>query len=278
KELCQMLGIKPKLSTVFHPQTDGQMERLNQELKQYLRIFINDRQTDWAKWLKIAQFSYNMKQSSATGKAPFEVTRLYLPRMGVEPGKSKNKAAENMAKDMKSVLDETCKALCKTAEQMKNRAKRRHSKAPDYKVGDLVWLDTNHLKLKDRQSRKLTKKWIGSYRNKEVKPNVMELELPKRMKVVPTVNISHVKPYKGPLLGQRLDRPGPVVVTQEGEEEFEVERVIDAHLKRGKLEFLVLWKGYGDEDRMWEPEAHLDNSRNAVRKFYSKNPSAPRKL
>ncbi|EGO00828.1 hypothetical protein SERLA73DRAFT_71795 [Serpula lacrymans var. lacrymans S7.3] len=98
------------------------------------------------------------------------------------------------------------------------------------------------------------------------------------MRVVPTVNISRVKPYKGPLPGQRVDRPGLVVVTQEGEEEFEVERVVDARLKRGKLEFLVLWKGYGDKDRMWEPEAHLDNSCNAVRKFYAKNPSAPRKL
>ncbi|EGO01117.1 hypothetical protein SERLA73DRAFT_72087 [Serpula lacrymans var. lacrymans S7.3] len=75
-----------------------------------------------------------------------------------------------------------------------------------------------------------------------------------------------------------MDRPGPIIVTQEGEEEVEVEQVVDAHLKRGKLEFLVLWKGYGDEDKMWEPEAHLDNSCNAVRKFYSKNPSAPRKL
>ncbi|EGO02583.1 hypothetical protein SERLA73DRAFT_24845, partial [Serpula lacrymans var. lacrymans S7.3] len=198
---------------------------------------------------------------SATGKAPLEVTRSYLPRMGVEPGKSKNEAAGNMAKDMKSVLDKTCKALFKTAEQMKDRAERRRSKAPDYKVGNLVWLDTDHLKLKDRQSRKLTKKWIGPYRIKEVKPNAVELELPKQMRVVPTVNISRVKPYKGPLLGQRVDRPGPVVVTQEGEEEFEVEQVVDARLKRGKLEFLVLWKGYGDEDRTWEPEAHLDNSR-----------------
>ncbi|EGO02851.1 hypothetical protein SERLA73DRAFT_42730, partial [Serpula lacrymans var. lacrymans S7.3] len=68
----------------------------------------------------------------------------------------------------------------------------------------------------------------------------------------PTVNISRVKPYKGPLPGQRIDRPGPVVVTQEGEKEFKVERVVDARLKRGKLEFLVLWKGYGDKDRTWE--------------------------
>ncbi|EGO30617.1 hypothetical protein SERLADRAFT_344309 [Serpula lacrymans var. lacrymans S7.9] len=58
--------------------------------------------------------------------------------------------------------------------------------------------------------------------------------------------------------------------------------MVDPHLKHGKLEFLVLWKGCGDEDRTWEPEAHLDNSCNAVHKFYSKfyskNPLAPRKL
>ncbi|EGO05131.1 hypothetical protein SERLA73DRAFT_44810, partial [Serpula lacrymans var. lacrymans S7.3] len=103
-----------------------------------LRIFINNRQMDWAKWLKIAQFSYNIIQSSATGKAIFKVTRLYLPRIGVEPGKSKNEAARNMAKDMKSVLDKTRKTLFKTAEQMKDMAERRCSKASDYKVGNLL--------------------------------------------------------------------------------------------------------------------------------------------
>ncbi|EGN99582.1 hypothetical protein SERLA73DRAFT_72392 [Serpula lacrymans var. lacrymans S7.3] len=93
------------------------------------------------------------------------------------------------------------------------------------------------------------------------------------MRVVPTVNISCVKPYKGPLPGQRIDRPKLVVFTQEGEEEFEIEQVVDARLKHGKLEFLVLWKGYGDGDRMWEPKAHLDNFCLQI-----KNPSAPRKL
>ncbi|EGO18538.1 hypothetical protein SERLADRAFT_353225 [Serpula lacrymans var. lacrymans S7.9] len=75
------------------------------------------------------------------------------------------------------------------------------------------------------------------------------------MRVVPTVNISCVKPYKGLLPRQYVDWPELVVVTQEGEEEFEVKRVVDACLKCGKLEFLVLWKGYGDEDRMWKPKA-----------------------
>ncbi|EGN96720.1 hypothetical protein SERLA73DRAFT_75594 [Serpula lacrymans var. lacrymans S7.3] len=79
--------------------------------------------------------------------------------MGVEPGKSKNEAAGIMANDMKPVLDEMHKALFRTAEQTKDRAEHRHSKTPDYK------------------SRKLTKKWIGPYRIKEVKPNAVELEL-----------------------------------------------------------------------------------------------------
>ncbi|EGO02590.1 hypothetical protein SERLA73DRAFT_47548, partial [Serpula lacrymans var. lacrymans S7.3] len=73
----------------------------------YLQIFISIRQSDWAKWLKIAQFSYNIKQLSATSKAPFEITRSYVPRMGVEPGKSKNEAAGTSAKVMKSILCES---------------------------------------------------------------------------------------------------------------------------------------------------------------------------
>ena len=47
KELNRMLGIKTKLSTAFHPQTDGQTERMNQELEQYLWFFVDHRQKDW---------------------------------------------------------------------------------------------------------------------------------------------------------------------------------------------------------------------------------------
>jgi len=47
KELNRMLGIETRLLTVFHPQTDGQMEQINQELEQYLRFFVEHRQKDW---------------------------------------------------------------------------------------------------------------------------------------------------------------------------------------------------------------------------------------
>ena len=58
QELNRMLGIKSKLSTVFYPQTDGQTKRVNQELEQYLRMFINHKQKQWPEWLGIAEFAY----------------------------------------------------------------------------------------------------------------------------------------------------------------------------------------------------------------------------
>jgi len=71
KELNRMLGIKTKLSTAFHPQTDGQTEHMNQELEQYLRFFIENRQKDWPEWLALAEFAVNNKTHTATKMSPF---------------------------------------------------------------------------------------------------------------------------------------------------------------------------------------------------------------
>ncbi|GKD61128.1 putative nucleotidyltransferase, ribonuclease H, partial [Tanacetum coccineum] len=66
-------------STSFHPQTDGQTERVNALLELYLRHYVSANQHDWAKLLDVAQFSYNMQHSEATGKSPFELV------MGCQP-------------------------------------------------------------------------------------------------------------------------------------------------------------------------------------------------
>jgi len=66
RELNEMLGIKSKLSMAFHSQTDRQTERVNQELEQYLRMFIDHRQEQWPEWLGIAEFMYNNKTHSST--------------------------------------------------------------------------------------------------------------------------------------------------------------------------------------------------------------------
>jgi len=66
QELNKMLGIKSKLLMVFHSQTDGQTERVNQELEQYLRMFISYRQEQWPEWLGTAEFAYNNKAHLST--------------------------------------------------------------------------------------------------------------------------------------------------------------------------------------------------------------------
>ena len=90
QELNRMLGIKSKLSIAFHSQTDGQTERVKQELEQYLRIFIDHRQEQWPKWLGTAEFVYNNKTHSSTKTSPFKANYRQDPRMGFE-GRKKGK-------------------------------------------------------------------------------------------------------------------------------------------------------------------------------------------
>jgi len=71
KELNYMLGIDTKLSIAYHLQTDGQIERMNQDLKQYLRVFIDHQQEQWPDWLVIAKFAYNNKVQTSTKVLPF---------------------------------------------------------------------------------------------------------------------------------------------------------------------------------------------------------------
>ena len=82
KELNRMLGIKIKLSMAFHPQTDGQTERMNQELEQYLQFFIENRQKDWLKWLAAAEFAINNKIHMATKVSLFMANYSKELRMG----------------------------------------------------------------------------------------------------------------------------------------------------------------------------------------------------
>jgi len=71
RDLLGLLGVKSNASTAYHPQTDGQTERVNQEIEQYLRVFTNFLQDDWADWLPMAEFSYNDKVHTSMGFSPF---------------------------------------------------------------------------------------------------------------------------------------------------------------------------------------------------------------
>jgi len=98
KELNEILGIKTKLSTACHPQTDGQTEQVNQEIEQYLRMFVSHRQNDWPEWIACAKFAYNKKIHTATHISPFFANYRMNPRMGIEPQRAgKSELAKEFA-------------------------------------------------------------------------------------------------------------------------------------------------------------------------------------
>jgi len=139
RELNEILGIKTKLSTAFHPQTDRQTERMNQELEQYLWMFIDHRQEQWPEWLGTAEFTYNNKAHSGTKVSPFEVNNGQSPRMGFElRKKGRFKGAERFAKRMEEVQGEAKAALMKAQEEMRRYADRKRGEAVEYNMGDLV--------------------------------------------------------------------------------------------------------------------------------------------
>ena len=129
RELNRMLGIKMKLSTVFHPQTDGQIERMNQELEQYLRFFIEHRQKDWPEWLAAAEFTVNNKVHMATKVSSFMANYRKELRMGEDiRRKGKVESATEFVERMKKVHEEAEVALKKTQEEMKRYAERSRRK------------------------------------------------------------------------------------------------------------------------------------------------------
>src|SRR4051812_25770972 len=115
-----MLEVKGNPSTTYHPQTDGQTERVNQEIKRYLWICVNHHQTDWLEWLSIAKFSYNDKIHLSTKQSPFFVNHGQHPRKGVNTSRfTKNDSADDFAKRMKKIHEETEAALGTAATEMK---------------------------------------------------------------------------------------------------------------------------------------------------------------
>jgi len=225
RELNEMLEIKSKLSTAFHPQTNGQTERINQELEQYLRIFIDHRQEQWPEWLGTAEFAYNNKAHSSTRTLPFKANYGQDPRMGFEEKKKgKYVGVEKFMEKMKEIQEEAKVVLRKVQEDIRKYADRKRSDAEEYKVGDLVMLSTKDLKYQmvRRRTEKLTERFVGPYRVKEiVSSNTVKLELPSTVKIHLVVNISRVRQYVGQIEEQRKEQLALVII--KGEEEWEVE-------------------------------------------------------
>ena len=267
KELNKMLGIQTKLSTVFHPQMDRQTEQMNQELEQYLRFFVKHRQKNWPEWLASAEFAVNNKAHTATKMSPFMANYGRELKMGGDiRKKGKVERATEFVEKMKKVHKEARAALWKTQEEMKRYADRSRKEMEKWKKGNRILLSTKDLVFKERPTKKLMERYVGSYEIEEVvSMNVVKLRLPSSMRIHPVVNVSWIVRYKEQVKGQRREEGKPVEI--EGVEEWEVEKILNKKKIRGVEKYLVQWKGFTAEGDTWERKENLRNAEEALEEF-----------
>ncbi len=109
--LCYFLGSKKKLSTAFHPQTDGQTKRENSTMEVYLRAFVNWEQDDWARLLPMTEFAYNNAKNTSTGHNPFKLNCSYHSRVSFEEDvdpRSRSRSANEQAEELRELMEVCC--------------------------------------------------------------------------------------------------------------------------------------------------------------------------
>src|SRR6266436_3471906 len=162
-KLAALLGVKLTPSTSYHPQTDGQMEHMNQEIEAYLRVFMSHQQDDWANWLPLAEFAYNNKVHTATCQTLFKLDTGQHPHLGVEPMRTSTvEAADTFTQQLDCTQEEAKAALEQVADDMKWYYDQNCQVAPEYRVGDKAWLSLQNYS-SDCPMKKLDHKWAGPF-------------------------------------------------------------------------------------------------------------------
>jgi hypothetical protein len=170
---------------------------MNQEIEKYLRIYVNYRQSDWAEWLALAEFTHNNKASLSTSMSPFYVNTGYHPWKGIENAvESHNEATNDFAEKMKKIRDKAAAALEKTQKTMKKYYDAHRRDVPEFKVGDKVWIEGKDITT-DHPTKKLEDRRLGPYEILEkVGAAAYKLRLPETDLSHPVFNESLLTPRR----------------------------------------------------------------------------------
>ena len=277
-EFCNLTGVKQSMSSAFHPESDGQTERLNRILEDMLRHFVGPLQNDWDDHLDALEFAYNNSWHQSLDTSPFKLVYGFNP---VSPGEAELlsiKPVSNVPAALKYTADFELSLkqarACLTAAQSRQKAyadgKRRDVA---FKVGEEVLLSTKNLKLlmSSDGARKLLPKFVGPFKViKQINPVAYELELPETMKL--KHNVFHVSLLK-PFHSDRSYNPPALTAFEDEHVEYTVERILDHRDRpfRGKTrrEYLVKWLGYGPEHNTFEPESSCANCTDLLNEYWS---------
>ena len=276
KELWRLLGCKVNLSTAYHPETDGQSERVNQTLEQYLRCFTSYNQDDWTDLLPMAELAYNNSYHDSIGMSPlFAVTGQNAEIEPVEHASATPVTNPPEAGRIKSHIDniynQLQKHLSKAQRRYKEAADSHRSEEPLYSVNEQVLVSTKNIRT-ERPTKKLDWVYVGPYRIKrQINAVTYEVDLPQTSHIHP---VFHVKLLKKYIPGEDPDRhiiPPPPIQSKDKEVGYEIEAIKDVRPKGNGHEYLIGWKGYGPEDDTWETRTTLQDDE-MLRRWHEDHP------
>ncbi|CAJ0921017.1 unnamed protein product, partial [Ranitomeya imitator] len=241
--------------------TNGQTERTNQTLETYLRCFVSADQDDWVSFLPLAEFALNNRASSATLVSPFFCNSGFHPRFSSGQVESSDcPGVDSVVDRLQQIWTQVVDNLTLSQEKAQLFANRRRRVGPRLRVGDLV------------SSPKFKPRFIGPYRISEIlNPVSFRLTLPDSFSIHNVFHRSLLRRYVAPMVPS-VEPPAPVLV--EGELEYIVEKILDSRVSRRKLQYLVKWKGYAQEDNSWVFASDV-HAPDLVRAFHVAHPGRP---
>ena len=276
--LCKLTGVKQKLSTAYHPQTDGNTEVLNQYIDQRLRLFVNNFQDNWSTLLPAMDFAQATLIHESTGISLFELEFGYPPRMHFDWKERTHEAAtirerltQEEAQAFASRAHDAVKwahANLKKTQERQTAQANKHRRKPDFAVGDSVYI-TRRGWVTDRPSIKLDGQNAGPYRILSMKGHSYVVDLPEHMKMD---NVFHAdrlrRAPENPLLGQIQEPEPPIEIN--GKPEFVAEKILASRVHRGVLQYKVSWTGY-DPDEQWYDANDFMGAPQKVKQFHEEN-------
>ena len=254
QQLWKLCNTQLKMSTAYHPQTDGQTERANRTLEDILRHYVSNKQDDWDEHLTAAEIAVNSGVQASTGFTPYYLNYGDHPVFPppVQFDDVSNESVYDMMQKLQNNI-ELAKRNMQNAKDRQTHYANHHRRDFSFKEGEEVWLSTKNLKLPKGITRKLSNRYTGPFKiNEVVSPTTYKLALPGAWNIHPVFHISLLKKY---VAGSTSDNTDNNIIDIELDEvpEYEVDKLIGKRFgKHNQIEYLVLWKNYPEWEATWE--------------------------